>query len=303
MAWDFGPDYDETRYAREVAAQFCTEHYEYRMTPADFLDFLPSYVWHMDEPVQEAAAISLFYLAKRAKQDVTVMLSGEGADEVFGGYPIYRYMTQLERYRLMPAWLRSGCGALASRCGRKWDQAARLSALPLEERYAGVSLDDMQQVRQIYTPATRRKVRGFELHRLVAPYYEHVRGADFQARMQYVDVKSWLVDDLLIKADRMSMAASIELRVPFLDHRLLEFAARMPSKYRMKRGRTKYLLKKAVERDLPAPHHLPAKAGISHAAGAVVQGPASHFRPRHSAFRTMQRQSAVRACGSPWIDR
>ena len=253
VAWDYGPDYDEGRYAREIASLFRTEHREYRMTPQDFAGFLPDYIWHMDEPVQEAAAISLYYIAQKAKEEVTVVLSGEGSDEVFGGYPVYRYMDRLERYRTLPKQLRGGINALLSKCGPKWKKHVALSDLPIEHRYAGVSLNEMGKMRSLYTPRLVEETAGYAVNELVAPYYQKTAMHDAQTRMQYLDVKSWLVDDLLIKADRMSMAASLELRVPFLDHRLMEFAARMPSKYRLKGGQTKYLIKKAMQPYLP-PH-------------------------------------------------
>ena len=108
VAYDFGPEFDETRYARQVAEKFGTNHREIFVTPQEFRDFIPSLIWHMDEPVTESAAVSLFFVSKLAREDVVVVLSGEGSDEVFGGYPIYKYMQTLERYRLLPSSVRQG---------------------------------------------------------------------------------------------------------------------------------------------------------------------------------------------------
>ncbi|HEX4139698.1 MAG TPA: asparagine synthase (glutamine-hydrolyzing), partial [Candidatus Methylacidiphilales bacterium] len=277
VGWDYGPEYDEGRYARQVAAQFRTDHYEHRVTPQEFLDLLPDYVWHMDEPVQEAASIPLLALAKKARQEVTVILSGEGADEVFGGYPVYRYMNWLERYRALPRYARRPVNALLSRCGPKWSKHARLSELSLERRYFSVVVNDLAKIRALYTPRLASQTQGNSIEQLVAPYYDRTVGQDAQRRMQYLDVKSWLVDDLLIKADRMSMAASLELRVPFLDHRFLELAGRIPSKYRLKHGQTKYLLKKAVEPDLPRKIIYRRKQGFPTPVGILFRGPLQNY--------------------------
>ncbi|HEX3724970.1 MAG TPA: asparagine synthase (glutamine-hydrolyzing) [Pirellulales bacterium] len=277
VSWDYGPEYDEGRYAREIAALFRTEHHEYRVTPDDFLAFLPNYIWHMDEPVQEAASIALYYIAKKAQDEVTVVLSGEGSDEVFGGYPVYRYMAWLERYRAVPQRLRNGINPLLSRCGPKWNKHVKLSSLSLERRYAGVSLNEIDRMRSLYTPRLLEETQGHAIEQLVAPYYGKTAAHDAQTRMQYLDVKSWLVDDLLIKADRMSMAASLELRVPFLDHRLIEFAARMPSKYRLKGGEAKYLIKKAVEPYLPRHIIYRKKQGFPTPLSLLFKGPLRHY--------------------------
>jgi asparagine synthase (glutamine-hydrolysing) len=277
VSWDYGPQYDEGRYARQIASLLHTEHHEYCMTPQDFLAFMPQYIWHMDEPVQEAAAIALYFIAMKAKQEVTVVLSGEGSDEVFGGYPVYRYMAWLERYKSVPQRLRTGINSLLSRCGPKWEKHVKLSELALERRYVGVSLNEMSGVRCLYTPRLRKQIEGYAIDQLVAQYYDRTEANDAQTRMQYLDVKSWLVDDILIKADRMSMAASLELRVPFLDHRLMEFAAQMPSKYRVRRGETKYIIKKAMEPYLPRHIVYRRKQGFPTPMGLLFKGPLKHY--------------------------
>ncbi len=277
VAWDFGPDYDEGQYARQVAGLFGTDHYEYQVTPHDFLSFLPHYIWHMDEPVQEAASIALYYIARRAKDEVTVVLSGEGSDEVFGGYPVYRYMAWLERYRAMPSPVRGLLGAGLSRCAAKWRKHCALAELPLDRRYVGVAMSQIENIRAMYSQRTVRQTDDYTIEKLVAPYYANVAGQDAQTQMQYLDVKTWLVDDLLIKADRMSMAASLELRVPFLDHRLIELAARIPTKYRLKRGETKYLIKKALEPYLPRQIIYRKKLGFPTPLAALFKGPLNGY--------------------------
>lgn len=252
VAYDFGPSFDETRYARMVAKQFNTVHREVFVTPRDFQDFIPRLVWHMDEPVTESAAISLFYVSQLARQDVVVVLSGEGSDEVFGGYPIYKYMQTLERYRRLPGPLRRGViNPALNLLGGKWQKYTLLSDQPLADRYLGVSFYERPMKEQLYQPEVRALFNGHGMPHLLRPYYKKTEGQDPLLRMMYLDVKSWLPDDLLIKADKMTMASSLELRVPFLDHRLVELGARIPPRYRIKGWTTKYVLKKGMEGYLP----------------------------------------------------
>lgn len=252
VAYDFGPEFDETRYARQVAKKFNTIHREVFVTPEDFRDFIPSLVWHMDEPVTESAAISLFFVSKLAREDVVVVLSGEGSDEVFGGYPIYKYMQALERYRRLPEPLRRGLiNPLLNRLGGKWNKYTELSNQPLAKRYTGVSFYETPVKNALYRPEVRNQINGSAMPGLVGRYYEKTEGLDPLLRMMYLDVKSWLPDDLLIKADKMTMATSVELRVPFLDHRVVELGGRIPPRLRVKGWETKYILKKAMEPYLP----------------------------------------------------
>ncbi|HEX7181204.1 MAG TPA: asparagine synthase (glutamine-hydrolyzing) [Thermoanaerobaculia bacterium] len=252
VAYDFGPQYDETRYARQIAERFRTNHREIFVTPKDFQDFIPQLVWHMDEPVTEAAATSLFFVARLARESVTVVLSGEGADEVFGGYPIYKYMQTLERYRRLPEALRKKLiNPALNRLGGKWSKYTYLSNQPLYERYLGVSFYETPLKESLYRPEIHNLFNGHGMPHLVGPYYDKAAGQDPLLQMMYLDVKSWLPDDLLIKADKMTMASSVELRVPFLDHRVVELGARIPPKYRIKGWTTKHILKKAMEGRLP----------------------------------------------------
>lgn len=247
VAWDYGKEFNETQYARRISKQFNTDHTEYFMTVDDFKKFLPEYIRHMDEPVTEAAAISLYYLAKKAREKVTVVLSGEGADEVFGGYSIYKFMDMVHQYKKVPNLLRKGLNPIVTALSAKLGKYAELSNLDLEQSYAGVSFYDENLKKKIYTHDFLSHSEHNSSFSLLKQYYDRVQHHDDQAKMQYLDVKTWLVDDLLVKADRMSMAASLELRVPFLDHRFLQFSSRLPLRYRHKGFISKYLLKKAME--------------------------------------------------------
>ncbi len=247
VAWDYGKDFDETQYARQVSEQFKTEHTEYFMNADEFKKFLPDYIRHMDEPVTEAAAISLYYLALKTKEKVTVVLSGEGADEVYGGYSIYKYLDIVEKYKKLPNFIHKIVNPILRNMGNKFSKYADLSELPLEKSYAGVSFYDNTIKESLYSDSFSTIAKNNDIYKILSPYYQRCLDMDAQSKMQYLDVKTWLVDDLLVKADRMSMAASLELRVPFLDHRFLELAAIMPSKYRHKKYESKYILKKAME--------------------------------------------------------
>jgi asparagine synthase (glutamine-hydrolysing) len=252
VAYRHGDAYDESRYARLVSERFGTEHHVLYVEPHSFGQFIPDYVWHMDEPVTEAAALSLYFISRQLRQHVTVALSGEGADELFAGYQIYRYMRWLEAYRRAPAWLRAHvldplAGVLPH---RKLQKYLSLGREPLERRYLGVSLHEPWQKLALYSAAMRAEIArdGAEV---LAPYYARSAAHDVLTRMLYVDLKTWLVDDLLIKADKMTMASSVELRVPFLDHRVVEFAATVPSRMKLHRGEVKWILKRAMAPSLP----------------------------------------------------
>lgn len=221
------------------------------MSPNDLWSFLPGYIEFMDEPVTEAAAISLYYIAKKTREHVTVVLSGEGADEVYGGYPIYMYLHWVQQYRKIPAFLRKLINPVLKPLHPLARKYIGLSDKTIDQSYYGVSFYDPELKQSLYTDAFAQTARTHAVERLVQGYYAKTTGLDDQARMQYFDIKTWLVDDLLIKADRMSMAASLELRVPFLDHRFMEFSGTLPAHYRFKKGQPKYLLKKALEDTLP----------------------------------------------------
>lgn len=256
VAYDFGRDYDETPYAREVAAAFATDHHEVRVTPREFLNFVPEYTWHMDEPVTEAAAISLYYVSKLARQHVVVCLSGEGSDELFAGYDFYTYNLAIERARrFFGAKVFSQLSRLAGRVGRfaKIRKYLDLASLSLAERYHGISSYERGKKIGMYHAdfALRAAEGNARCNAFIERLFERSRTWDPLSRMLYFDTKTWLVDDLLIKADRMSMAASIELRVPFLDHRLVEYAAHMPSRYKIDGRETKVILKRVMGGQLP----------------------------------------------------
>ena len=251
VAYESGPQYDESPYAKLVSDHFRTTHHVLYVQPDRFAGFIPEYVWYMDEPVAEGPALSLYFISRELRQHVTVALSGEGADELFGGYQIYRYMLWLDRYRRFPPALRDRIlHPLLRRVPHdKVRKYADLATLPLEQRYLGVRLRERAPAASLYSDAMQEHA-GATSTPLTA-YYGRCKDADPLSRMLYVDLKAWLVDDLLVKADKMTMANSVELRVPFLDYRVVEFAATIPSKLKLRHGDVKWILKKAMAPQLP----------------------------------------------------
>ncbi len=257
IAYDFGKQFNETEYARQVSKAFNTDHHEIFITPTQFRDFIPDYIHLMDEPVTESAALSLYFLSKLTKESVTVVLSGEGSDEIFAGYDLYKYMQMIERIRSV---LGSGASGLVSSLANKIPvnnkitKYMALAGMPIEERYKGISTYEEYHKQLLYRPDYKQhliKQGKTAADKFLEDLFKETENKDVISRMLNFDMKTWLVDDLLIKADRMSMAASLELRVPFLDHRLVEFAATIPSHYKVKNNQGKYILKKMMEGLLP----------------------------------------------------
>jgi len=258
IGYDFGKGFDETPYAQIIADKFKTDHHEIKITPAQFKEFIPEYIALMDEPVTEAAAISLFFVAKLAKEKVTVALSGEGSDEIFAGYDLYQYMNVLDKYRAVVG--QTGSNFFAGIANKVFGKSHKVSkyltmaTLPIEKRYKGMSTYPDHEKEALYKPEFKAEIETenqVSSRNYTKSLFEKTKNEDALSKMLYFDTKTWLVDDLLIKADRMSMAASLELRVPFLDYRLVEFAATIPSKHKIKKGEGKYPLKKMMEGILP----------------------------------------------------
>src|SRR5437870_1146360 len=233
----------ELDQARRVAKALGTEHREVIVTAEDFARFLPDLVWYMDEPVADAACVPLYYLSKRAREEVVVVLSGEGADEVLAGYPIYRRMLLLERLRaLSPA----AAAALPIARHPKLRKYLRWATQPIEQRYRGVSVAFTDDEKSLLTGRS-----GERLAARLAQEWAETEGLPPLERMLELDRRVWLPDDLLVKADKMTMATSQELRVPFLDHRLIEWAAGLPAHVKLRAGVGKWLLRQAARDRLP----------------------------------------------------
>lgn len=251
---------DERPYARFAAEQYGSEHHEMTISSKNFVEFLPRYVWHMEEPVCEPPAVALFYVSKLAKDYVKVLISGEGGDEAFGGYSNYRNLLWLERLKtatgpFCPLFAMgiSMIGSLLQ--SPRVSKYAPLMNLPLESYYYSRTSSPFrffnQHFADFYSKDFLQQIDKDNSVGVSREYFKKGPGNDRVNQMLYVDTKTWLVDDLLIKADKMTMANSLELRVPMLDHKFLEFAASLPGNYKVRRFTTKYIAKKALKSRVP----------------------------------------------------
>ena len=252
VAFDLGKEYDETEYARIVAKHYGTEHHEFILSQQEFLESIPHYIRHMEEPITQASAIPLYHIAKLAKKHVTVVLSGEGADELLGGYDIYNYMRVIDAYRKIPRFLRKGLSNLVFRpLGiRKLDKYDALADLPLERGYFGVDFRGREWMDKVFSPSFRARLDPAWLDAFSAQFHDPAIQGVLNKMLSF-DTKTWLVDNLLTKADKMSMAPSLELRCPFLDYRLVEFCANLPTRYKIHGFNKKFILKRAMAGRLP----------------------------------------------------
>src|SRR5215475_2869473 len=222
-AFSIGYDSRESEldYAR-VAAQHCgAEYHEIRLAPSQFRDALSDVAWHMDEPVADAPSVALYHLSKYARREVKVALGGDGADEVFGGYPAYNRMLMVDRLNRAP---------FARLAGRVFENFAppgkirkngEMLGRPLESRYRTAVIFPLEEIAELLPGQTLLE----DPYSSFAQVHARCRELPTLARMSYVDLNTWMPDALLVKADRMSMAHSLEIRVPFLDHKLVEFCA------------------------------------------------------------------------------
>lgn len=244
--------YSELSHAAETARFLETDHEEYLINPREYWDNLPSLVRHLDEPVADPSALSLYFVARMARKKITVTLSGEGADEVFGGYGIYHEPLSLKPLTWLPQPLLSlvGKGAKILPGNIPGKNYLRRASTPLRERFIGNARIFSEEEKKlflkndIFPPATA----------ITDPLYDEAEkeGYDDVTSMQYIDLQTWMTGDIMVKADKMTMANSLELRVPFLDHHVFEFAATIPTKYKIRKGLTKYLLRQAFSDILPA---------------------------------------------------
>ncbi len=243
------PKYDESFPARALARNLGLRNRVRCISPGEFWDAVPAVQYHMDEPMADAAAVALYFLNREAARDVKVVLSGEGADELFGGYNIYRDPFTARWYNRLPPWLRGGLGAAASLLppGPGVNFLVR-RGLSLEERYFGPTALLTEREK-------RRLLPGYEGDGdpvcLTESSWDMTEDQDPVTRMQQVDLQLWLAGDILLKADKMSMAHSLELRVPYLDKEVFALAAALPAAVKANARMTKIALRQAAARTLP----------------------------------------------------
>ena len=242
--------YNEIPYAKELSEKIGIDNYSKVISTEEFWKELPKIQYYMDEPLADPAAAALYFVDREAAKEVKVVLSGEGADELFGGYNIYHEPLSLYGYEKMPKPLRKGVAALAGLLpeGVKGRSFLIRGSKDVDERFIGNA--------NIFTKKQRDKVlkvttKEATPQNLTAPYYEKTKGLDDITRMQYIDMNFWLIGDILLKADKMSMAHSLESRVPFLDREVFNLARRIPSKYKVIGHTTKAAFREAAKRSLP----------------------------------------------------
>ncbi len=244
-----GELYDETSYAKNLSNQLSIKNYSRTISPEEFWNSIETVQYHMDEPLADPSAIALYYVCNTASKHVKVALSGEGADELFGGYNIYNEPFSVNAYNKIPFFIRKAIGALASllppirgvnflvRRGKKIDDRfiGNANIFPENER---------KSILKIKTDAKSPA-------KVVKPIYTKTKGQDVVTKMQSVDINYWLTGDILLKADKMSMANSLEVRVPFLDKNVMEVARYLPLQEKINEGTTKYALRQAASNHLP----------------------------------------------------
>jgi asparagine synthase (glutamine-hydrolysing) len=243
--------YSEVDVAVASAEAIGARHVTKVVSQAEFVAALPEIVWYLDEPVADPALVPLFFIAREARKHVKVVLSGEGADELFGGYTIYREPLSLRPFDYLPRPVRRSLGH-ASRPlpeGLRGKSLLHRGSLTLEERYYGNARSFSDAQLRAVLPGFRPEWTHTDV---TAPVYAASDGADPVARMQHIDLFTWLRGDILVKADKMTMANSLELRVPFLDPEVFAVASRLPLEQKITRTTTKFALRRALEPIVPA---------------------------------------------------
>jgi len=251
---------DERPYARLAATRYGSEHHEMTISAQEFADFLPRFAWYMEEPVCEPQAIALYYVTRLAKDFVKVLISGEGGDEAFAGYPIYRNVLWMERLKSVLGPLKGAFSSSLSGLNRIWPTHRLAKYAPLlNVQFESYYYSRTSSPGRFFNSNSRALYSADFLHcvdrefstKAVTRYLNDGSGMGKVNRMLYVDTKTSLPDDLLLKADKMTMANSIELRVPFLDHKFLEFAASLPENFKVRGFTTKYIAKEALRDRVP----------------------------------------------------
>lgn len=247
----FGEDekYNEIGYAKEFSKYIHKENFSKVISPEEYWNSLSKIQYHMDEPLADPAAVALFFVCQIASEKVKAVLSGEGADEIFGGYNIYHNPADMASYFKIPRPIRKAVGAVADKLPHKHGINYLIrGSKDLDERFIGNAY--------IFSEKERKDILSIKTNApdamaITKPFYDKVRDQDQVTQMQYIDLHLWMTGDILLKADKMSMAHSLELRVPFLDRKVMELAEQIPVKYRVTETETKYAMRLAALQACP----------------------------------------------------
>lgn len=247
----FGEDekYNEIGWAKEFSQYIGKENISKVISPEEYWSNIKRIQYHMDEPLADPSCIALYFVCNKASEYVKVVLSGEGADEIFGGYNVYKEPLGSHAYKSLPRFIRRGIGSVASHLPQKRGVNFLVrNGKDLEERFIGNAY--------MFTPKDRKKLLKIKTNApdptvITAPFYDKVKDKDQITKMQYLDLHLWMTGDILLKADKMSMANSLELRVPFLDKKIMELAEQIPWRYRVSTENTKLAMRQAALRAAP----------------------------------------------------
>ncbi len=297
---------NEIGQARRVSDYFGTKHKEITIS-TDIVKDLPKIVWHLDEPMSDPAAVPVYYLSKEAKKGVTVILTGDGADELFAGYDQYKFLTMAHKMRFIPKPLKKLMPATAKLVPKailnKFYKYSEATGDKMFERFGKMMLDIRDNKAKAYSEVVgifddddKKELLKFDFDsgygKINNTYFS---GNDFLTQLTYFDIKNYLAEDLLMKPDKMCMAFAIEARVPYLDYRLVEYSFSIPSSMKLRGNTTKYILKKALRNYLPSdvisrkkqPFHMPLdewlSKGLKDYFWEMLQGDINKelFEPRH----------------------
>ena len=246
----FGEEkYSEIHDAKEFAKSINMKNDSKIIEPEEYWDCLSDAMYYMDEPVADPSAIALYFLSAEASKKVKVVLSGEGSDELFGGYNIYCEPLQYTGFDKIPLFIRRGLGKFAENVlprGMKGRGFLIRHGKTLEERYIGnANIFSEREANKLLKKGCKSGCR-----KVTAPFYERVKGKDAVTKMQYLDIHLWLVHDILMKGDKMGMANSLEVRVPFLDKNVMKLAETLPLEYKVNAPKTKIALRAAADRTI-----------------------------------------------------
>jgi len=311
--------YDESPYAEQVARLFGTNHEVHRVTP-EAIPVIETLAWHYDEPFADSSSVPTYYVSKTARDAVTVALSGDGGDENFAGYRRYHIDALENRVRnMLPGAMGRGIFGLLGRIYPKADYLPQMfraktflsnvARRPADAYFFSMSAFKEHQKRQLLRPELLQRLGGYDSAELFRHYYAKADGLDHLSRLQYLDIKTYLCDQVLVKVDRASMAVSLEVRCPILDHEFMEYAARIPSSRKLKGGDKKHIFKRALRRHLPDDILYRKKMGFSmpvtewlrgdlkEYAGELLlksEGMRDHFQPGYVETLWNQHQSGRR---------
>lgn len=242
-------NYNEIDYAKALSEKIEIDNYSHLISEQEYWDSIGNVQYHMDEPLADPSAIALYFVARTAAQHVKTSMSGEGADEFFGGYNIYREPHDLLPLTRLPRPVRKGLGAMAQKLPKmKGKNYLIRGSKDLQERFIGNAfmLNEEERERILKHPTGK-----FHHTQLTKPFYDKVKHLDDVTKMQYIDIHFWLIGDILLKADKMSMAHSLEVRVPFLDRVVFDVARKVPTEYKVTKENTKFAMRQAAHRYLP----------------------------------------------------